>query len=739
MNIKFYKNQNGPTIAVHKRDVIEQDGCFFRDLEGTGELLPYEDWRLDVEARVADLAARLSVKEIAGLMMYSPHQMVPGISFGPFRYTYGGKLFEESGAAPWELTDQQLKLLSEDGIRHVLLTRFSDVDTIVKWNNNMQSYVEALPHGIPIAFSSDPRHGAGASALEFKTEASDVSKWPEGLGMAATFEPDLCKKFAEIVAKEYRALGITVALHPQIDLGTEPRWMRIEDTFGASPQLVTDFGRAYCDGLQTTEDSADGWGSDSVCAMAKHWPGGGPCEGGRDAHYVFGKYAVYPGDSLKQHLKPFAEGAFKLDGPTKCAASVMPYYTVSWNVDRKDGENVGNSYSHYIINDLLREEYGYDGVVCTDWGITEDMAPEVDSFGSRCFGVEHLTEAERHLRIIENGVDQFGGNSNIVPILEAYELGCKKHGEAWMRTRFEQSAKRLLRNMFRCGLFENPYLTTEESEQVVGNEAYREAGFAAQLKSVVMLKNNGVLPMKERVKVYVPNRHIDAHKNFFRMMDEAKDVPGANKAIVEAYFEWVDTPEEADAALVFVESPISDGYSTKDREDGGNGYVPVSLQYRPYTAKSARECSIAGGDPRENFTNRGYQGKTGIAANESDLDNVIHAKRVLGEKPVVVIARMHHPMVMAELEPYADAILVDFGVEQRAVCEVLSGGAEPQGMLPVQLPKDMEEVELHYEDMPFDMRAYTDANGNSYDFGFGLNWEGVICDERRARYVKSKA
>ena len=149
-------------------------------------------------------------------------------------------------------------------------------------------------------------------------------------------------------------------------------------------------------------------------------------------------------------MKPFEEGVFQLDGPTGKAASIMPYYSVSWDVDQKDGENVGNSYSHYLINDLLREKYGYDGVVCTDWGITGDQGPDVDEFGNRCFGVESLTEAERHLRIIENGVDQFGGNSDIIPILKAYELGCEKHGESWMRARFEQSARRLLKNMFQC-------------------------------------------------------------------------------------------------------------------------------------------------------------------------------------------------------------------------------------------------------------------------------------------------
>ena len=640
MAVKFYQNNNGPLIGVSKCNVIEKDGCYFRDLEGTGELLPYEDWRLDVDTRTKDLVSRMSVKEMAGLMMYSPHQMVPGRSFGPFRFTYDGKAFEESGKKPYELSDQQKCFLSEDGIRHVLLLSFEDVETAVAWNNEMQSMAEELPHGIPIAFSSDPRHGAGESMAEFKSQAKSVSKWPEGLGMAATFDAALCKQFAQTVAKEYRALGITVALHPQIDLGTEPRWMRLEDTFGSHPELVTEFGKAFCDGIQTTEGSENGWGIQSVCAMAKHWPGGGTGEAGRDAHYSFGKYAVYPGNNFKEHLKPFLEGAFQLEGKTGKAGAIMPYYTVSWGVDTVDNENVGNSYSKYMIKDLLREKYGYDGIVCTDWGITADQGPEVNEFGSRCYGVEHLTEAERHLRIIENGVDQFGGNSDIRPILAAYELGCEKHGEIWMRERMEQSARRLLKNLFLCGLFENPYLKKEESEKIVGCKEHMEAGFKAQLQSVVMLKNKNVLPITERKKVYVPKRYIKEKMNFFRMMDAAMELPGARRGAIEQYYEWVDTLEEADFAMVFIESPISDGYSIKDREDGGNGYVPISLQYRPYTADSAREESIAGGDYREKETNRSYRGKTVCTANENDLDIVIETKTRMKDKPLVAVIRI---------------------------------------------------------------------------------------------------
>lgn len=732
----LYHNENGPAIGTADLPVIEVDGFLFKNFERTEKLLPYEDWRLEASVRARDLAGRLSIREIAGLMMYSPHQMVPCLPGGPFQATYDGRTFPESGKMPWELSDQQKKFLKEDSLRHVLVMHVENAEVAARWNNEMQRYAETLEHGISVNFSSDPRHGAGAADAEYKSESGQVSKWPDGLAMAATFSPELCREYGQTVAEECRALGITTALFPQIDLGTEPRWMRIEDTFGCSPELVTDMGKAYCDGLQTTEGSLDGWGESSVCAMVKHWPGGGPCEGGRDAHYPFGKYAVYPGGCFEQHLKPFVEGAFRLDGPTGAAASVMPYYTVSWNMDEKDGKNVGNSYSHYLIHDLLREKYGYEGVVCTDWGITQDPEQEIDSFGSRCYGAEKLSEAERHLAIIENGVDQFGGNSEIEPILEAYRIGCERHGEAWMRERMEQSAVRLLTNMFRCGLFENPYLKPEESAAIVGCESHSLAGFEAQLRSVVMLKNTGVLPVDKKKKVYVPERTIQERKGFFRNLIPETKLPGASRSAVSEYYTWVDTPEEADFALVFIESPISDGYRAADREEGGNGYLPVSLQYRPYRADTARRQSIAGGDFREASANRSYYGKENTAANEADLDLILDARQRMGEKPVIVCVRAHHPMVFGELEPYADAILVDFGVQTEAILKLVSGESEPSGLLPVQMPENMETVERHCEDQPFDLKPYQDSEGNVYDFGFGLNWSGQIEDERTRRYVR---
>lgn len=742
-NYVIVHNDNGPDLGYSPDSgvsILEVDGKKFKDLAKTGELLPYEDWRLSADERAKDLAARLSIEDIAGLMLYSPHQMVPAMAAPPFPGTYDGKPFPESGKEPWALSDQQKDLLGKDRIRHILAVRYESAATAAKWNNEMQAMAEGIGLGVPVNTSSDPRHGASTAVAEYKAGAGgDVSKWPEGLGMSATFSPELCRRFGEIASKEYRALGIATALSPQIDLATEPRWMRFGDTFGEHAQLSIDMAKAYCDGFQTSPEAEDGWGKESVNAMAKHWPGGGSGEAGRDAHYAWGKYAVYPGNNQAEHLRPFLEGAFQLDGPTKQASAIMPYYTISWGYDTKNGENVGNSYSEYIIKDLLRGKYGYDGVVCTDWGITGDHGEGVEGFASRCWGVEELTETERHLKILMNGVDQFGGNADAGPVLAAYKLGCEQYGEAVMRARFEESAVRLLRNAFRCGLFENPYLDPAESQQVVGCEEFSRAGYEAQLKSVILLKNDNALPLKKGVKVYVPKRHIDGVPTFFRYIkSDPRDFDPVPRSLLEKYFTVVETPEEADAALVFIETPITNPYEVSDVEAGGNGYLPVSLQYRPYTARLAREVSIAGGDPYEDFTNRTYKDKTVKAANERDLDNILETKKAMGDKPVIVIAEMNKPLTPYEFEASADGFLAHFGVQAQAVLDLLVGNAEPSGLLPIQMPKDMDTVETQQEDVPFDMLPYVDSQGNAYDWGYGLNWSGVIHDERTEKYKKTK-
>ena len=733
-----YKRQLGYS-STSGVTLLTDGGFAFKDLNKNGTLDPYEDWRRSADERARDLASQMSVEQIAGLMLYSAHQAIPAGGRGRRPSTYGGKSFEESGAEPSDLSDQQKEFLTDDNLRHVLVTRVESPEVAARWNNNAQALVEGIGLGIPANNSSDPRNRTTASAEYDAGSGGDISMWPSSLGLAATFDPGLVKEFGRIASIEYRALGIATALSPQIDLATEPRWSRVSGTFGEDPQLAADMARAYVDGFQTStgdREIADGWGFDSVNAMVKHWPGGGPEEGGRDAHFGYGRYAVYPGDNMKDHLRPFTEGAFALEGPTGMASAVMPYYTVSWGQD-PGGANVGNAYSPYFIDELLRGTHGYEGVVCTDWGITNDETA-VDAFSGRPFGVEDLSVAERHYRVIMAGVDQFGGNNEAGPVVEAFELGVREHGEDAMRARFEESAVRLLKNMLRTGLFENPYLDEEKTATTVGQAAYMTAGYEAQLQSMVMLKNReGTLPLEKEITLYVPKRYTPPRRTFFgRVTPESLDYP-VSMEIVKTYFGVTDDPKAADAALVVVSSPYGGtGYDKADVEAGGNGYVPITLQYGRYTAEHARPTSLAGGDPHEDFTNRSYRGKTVTAANTADLTLIRDTRKAMGGKPVIVSVALSKPMAFREFEGDADAILVTFGVQDQALLDILSGAAEPSGLLPMQMPANMRTVEEQYEDVSHDMECHVDSEGHAYDFGFGLSWGGVIDDARTTRYRK---
>jgi beta-glucosidase len=742
--VSMVTNKGGQTLGYSTTSGVKLiiiDGFAFKDLNKNGNLDKYEDWRLPADVRAKDLASKMSVEQIAGLMLYSRHQPIPNPPGGPFAGTYNGKPFDQSGAKASDLTDQQKKFLTNDNLRHVLITSVKSADVAAEWNNNVQSLVEGIGLGIPANNSTDPRHGTVANA-EFNAGAGgSISMWPGSLGLAATFDPTLVKKFGHIAATEYRALGITTALSPQVDIATEPRWNRVSGTFGEDPKLAADMARAYVDGFQTStgdKEIAGGWGYNSVNAMVKHWPGGGSGEGGRDAHYGYGKYAVYPGNNFTQHFTPFTEGAFKLSGKTGMAAAVMPYYTISYKQDVKNHENVANNYNSYIITDLLRKKYKYDGVVCTDWLVTGDETA-VDIFiTGKSWGVDKLSIPERHYKVLMAGVDQFGGNNDAAPVIEAYNMGVKEHGEKFMRARFEESAVRLLKNIFRTGLFENAYLDPEVSKSIVGNAEYMKAGYDAQLKSMVLLKNKKmILPLQKNKTVYVPKKFTPAGRNFLGMETPEKlDYP-INMDIVKKYFKVTENPDEADYALVFINSPNSgNGYNSADVKTGGNGYLPISLQYGEYTATDARDPSIAGGDKFESFTNRTYKGKSVKAINITDLSMVTETYAKMKGKTVIVSVNMSNPMVFSEFEKLADAIVVNFGVQDQAILDILIGKAEPSGLLPLQMPSNMQTVEKQLEDMPHDMKCYKDSEGHVYDFGFGLNWKGVITDARTAKYKK---
>ena len=737
----------GPTLGYSPDSgvtLLEDDGYAFKDLNKNGSLDVYEDWRLDADTRAADLVAQMSMDEKLPLMLLKEYDM---------EYSKG-----EIDTVTWEL---------DNGMRALCVPfDLGSVRYAIKYVNGIQAYTEALAYGIPVEICAETGLGL-------------ASEWPGHLALAATFDPSIAAEYAEAMSEEYRALGISGMMAPQTDLATEPRWSRITGTFGEDPQLATDIVTAYVNALQSTYDDEGndlGWGSESIITQVKHFPGDGAAEGGREAHSSTGAYNVYPGDNFYTHLLPF-QGTLELPGKTGSAAGVMPSYSIAIDEDGEpyDDEAVASGFSYFKLTEVLREEMGFDGVITSDFVITQD--------GGRVWGTEDLTVAERKLLSIEAGMDRFGGESDVEGMKAAYDLGVAKYGEEAMNERIDASVFRLMRNVFRVGLFENAYTEEEYIDEVVKTDEKTAAGYAAMQKSVVMLKNSaGLIKSRdEKPTVYIPmvftagtagsessagtaasaSLPVDqrtASKYFNVVTDTIADVytgpadADGNPTMAEADIIRASADEIAacDFTLVFVSSPSSDGYDSTTGK-----YIPISLQYGEYVADSeyVRDPSL-GGDEVEiviespygaqttyETENRSYYGEKAVVSNASDLDQIKYAASVSDN--VIVVIAASKPMVFNEFEADVEGIVMYFsggnigGTDDSmisAVLDIVSGKVEPSGLLPLQMPANMETVEAQYEDVPRDMECHVDSEGNVYDFAYGMDWDGVIDDERVQKY-----
>ena len=736
-------NEGGATLGYSPNSgvsIIEVDGYAFKDSNRNGTLDDYEDWRLDAETRAISLAAQIPAEWLPGLMLLS---------------TEGGR--------GQSLTDAW-KASLHDGTR-TYDGSATTVDSAVDSVNEIQAYAESLPMGIPVDF-----HAETGASMSVKVG----SQWPEPLSIAASFDPSIAEAVGNAKAVEYRSVGITTVNSPQIDLATEPRWSRIAGTFTEDPQLAMDMAKAYVNGLQSTFDENgedQGWGTQSLNATIKHFPGNGTAEAGREAHNDYGKFNVYPGDNFYTQLLPF-KATLELDGKTGSAAGAMPDYGIGLdeNGDPIGDDRVASGFNYYTITEILREELGFDGLVCTDYDIVN----------MRGWGLEEASEAERVKWIIAAGCDKIGSYGDISTVREGFKLYEAEVGAEAADARYRDSARRILRNIIQIGLLDQPYIEKSIAKAATSNKELDAAGYEAQLKTITMIKNAGNLIQERTSKptVYIPLEYTEAVKVSPESAGSSADTPASGDLPIDIrtlskFFNVVtDTiaspytgpadedgnptmvPEDiirasaeeiakCDFALVIIDSP--NGGSGYDNATGE--YFPISLQYGPYTANGlyVRKQSL-GGDIKtvevqdtygaqtiKTTENRSYFGKTVTASNADELDKIEYVTSVCDN--VVVLINASKPMIFSEFEDKVDAILMTFGgVSDEALCEVIAGKFEPQGLLPIQMPANMDTVEMQYEDVPRDMECHVDSEGNTYDFAFGMNWSGVINDERVAKY-----
>lgn len=561
----------------------------------------FRDPALPVEDRVENLLEQMTLDEKAGLFF---HTM---ISIGDLDQP--NPMFSLPPATDYV------------GARH--MTHFNLLGSaptgreMAAWHNALQKLAASTRLGIPITLSTDPRHSfsenPGAAIM-----AGPFSQWPETMGLAAIGDEQLVERFGDIARQEYTAVGLRVALHPQVDLATEPRWARQTATFGEDPDLSGRMGAAYIRGFQ-----GSAFGPGSVSTMTKHFPGGGPQKDGEDPHFPYGREQVYPGGRFDLHLEPF-EKAFEAG-----TRQIMPYYGMPVGTEH---EEVGFGFNKSVLTGLLRERYGFDGVVCTDWGLITDGEIMGQAFPARAWGVEHLTPPERMAKVLDAGADQFGGEACPDMLIELVRDGVVTE------ERIDVSARRILREKFELGLFDDPFVDEDAADAVVGRADFRAAGEAAQRAAITLLTNDGVLPVAPGRRIYVEG--IDAE-------------------VAAAYGEVVATPAEADVAVLRLHAPYEQ-----------------------------RETMF------ENFFHAGSL--------DFPNDVIAHVREVAAVVPTVVDVLADRPAILTPIVESAAAITVNWGAHATALLDVLTGVAGPKGRLPFDLPRSMAAVEASHPDVPFD-------------------------------------
>lgn len=592
----------------------------------------YKDPSYSIDERVEDLMSRMTLQDKAGQLYQTLIAQAP-VNSSSTAYDY--------------VVNKRMSHLN-------LIGSVTNATATAELVNSIQKLaIENTPLGIPLTLSTDPRHafteniGTGASAGSF-------SQWPETLGLAAIRDPSLVRKFADVVRQEYLAVGFKAALHPQVDLTTEYRWARTAGTWGEDADLTASMLTPYILGLQLggSDDTGDAdktFGKQSITTVTKHFPGGGPAEDGWDSHFTYGKNNTYPGDQLEYHLIPFRAAV------AAGARQMMPSYARPMGLEKTYGyPEVAFGFNKPIITGLLREQMGFEGIVLTDWGLLTDAVIAGQDMPARAWGLETLTPIERCARVFDAGCDQLGGESDVQIVLDAVAQGLIAE------SRLDISVRKLMKEKFILGLFDNPYVDVAKAAEIVGQDAFVALGAEAQRRSYTLLTNNeSVLPLAASATTL-------ADKKFY--------IEGFNATYMASRgLTVVKTPEEADYALLRIISP---------------------------------SYPFPGG-----FEKNYPSGNLEFTAEEKKRQATIYAA-----VPSIVDITLQRAVAIPEVFDGAAAVLGSYGSGPNAFLDVVFGVAKPEGKLPFDLPRSQKAVEESLEDVPFDTKDPV------FRFGHGLSY-----------------
>ena len=532
-NSEISKSMEQPFLGFRTAKLLQVDGFNFKDLNKNGELDPYEDWRLSIDERSKDLVSKMSLEEKAGYMLISSTRLGNDWSFGKPKTTdpINSGFNEEDQVMDINMFTRKplpypnmssagtTKAVTQFHERHFILRANPSVRILAEWANNLQDLCESNGLGIPAIITSNPRnHITIDASLGLSVGKTAFSTWPGELGLAAMRDTQLTREFADMARQEWLSVGIRKGYMYMADLSTEPRWQRVEGTFGEDAELAASMIREIVLGFQ-----GESLSQTSIALTTKHFPGGGATEGGQDPHFDWGKREIFPGGMFENNLIPF-KAAIQAG-----TSAIMPYY--SYPVGTKY-QQIAYAYNSEVLQGLLRTELGFDGIINSDTGPI-DMMP---------WGVEELSLTDRYKKAIEAGVNIFSGTADPTKLIETLKLYPD------LMPQVDNSVYRLLKEKFQLGLFENPYVDVDAAEKIVGNPEFQGRANLAMRKSIVLLRNGDynsglMLPLKENTKVY-----------FESYMKKQEGSPSTvfKDNLKQWNIEFVNTPEEAEVIILWI-------------------------------------------------------------------------------------------------------------------------------------------------------------------------------------------
>lgn len=738
--VKYYRNDGGPVIGTARGRVIEQDGLTFKDIDGSGQVTPVNDWRLPAEERAAAYVKELSTDEKIAQLFISDWRMGEkypcGVEGHVAQPDESGLLDDAEVNGKSIFGEQHLPgttdLLKNWFSRHLILRANPTPDDLADWLNQLQAVAEECRHYVPVSVASNSRNENGEIVFGMNDAAGVFATWPGTLGIAAAVKGsglEVADRWADCIRREWNACGLRKGYMYMADVVSDPRWQRTYGTFGEDPALICQIMEHIIPRIQGSEEGVTG---DGVAVTTKHFPGGGARENGFDPHYAAGQWNVYAteGSLQKYHIPGFQTA---VDHNT---SSIMPYYSKpaaaksAPQTDCKgnviDLKPYGFAYNKYFIDDILRGQMGFKGYINSDTGIVHNM----------CWGVDMLDKPERIGFAVNNaGVDVISGMFDNEYGKEAYARATNDYYETHQVPEgftkeqlvltdeaLDRAVTRTLTEMFKLGMFENPYRDPANAVKVVDTPEDWAAAAEAHRQSVVLLKNTGVLPLTAD-KLAGKKVYAEA---FNKTAEQAAAATGALKEML-GDVTLVEDPAEADYAILMI-TPSSGayfnatpGYLELDICDGKS--VPdVDDQCRPMAATHT-ETTLAG------------------ANRIPEIARAVHAN---GGK---VIANINITLAwqVGNVEPYVDALTAGFDTYPSATLDVLFGRFAPTGRLPLTLPRGDEVLAVNADGvcvspndvpgydkdqyMPDSLKdengkayAYRDTEGNYYELNFGLRY-----------------